>query len=545
VPRIRIGCADCHQPYNASILNISALSFGAISKNALLALNRGAKTGGFANNTGEGGISSYHLEAGGDLIWQIGTGYLRCRTPDGDFGASRFREPARRESLRMIELMLSQGAKPGYSGVLPGVKVSREIAAIRGTRAGETLVSPPGHRVFSTPIGLLEFVAKLRHLANGKPVGFKLYIGRRSEFFAICNATLETKITPDFIVVDGGEGGTGADLCASARGMMLALGCIQSLRCNTNHCPTGVTTQKPSLVYGLDVTDKADRVYRYHRETVRGALELLGAMGMYRLDEIRPHHIFRRIDDLQVRYFGELCDFLEPGQLIDNKNVPEGMRGEWNMSRPDRWTQQAEQGQYAGESTREEKNRSVRPVGRSAEICLYNKEVCTRMGRRSSMRHRLRNLAIWVLPLFWVISSQAGESLPWGKASPRHIEYRPQKVVYDVAVPDIHSFSGVLDRVSYLNNLYYADPFDASIVLVLHGDEIPFFAINRYATYRELMQRAQSLTVAGPVEFRMCRVAARAHGLEPDEIHGFVQVVPMADAEIVRLQQEEGYVYMR
>jgi glutamate synthase domain-containing protein 2 len=409
VPRVLVGSANCSQPYSASLLNVSALSFGAISKNAVLALNRGAGKGGFAHNTGEGGISSYHLEAGGDLVWQIGTGYFGCRTADGEFDATRFQEQARLKSVRMIELKISQGAKPGHGGVLPGVKVSREIAEIRGFSAGETIVSPPAHSAFSTPVELLEFIARLRELADGKPVGFKLCIGRRSDFFAICKAMLETKITPDFITVDGGEGGTGAapleftnsmgmpardawlfvhsalrgvalrdsiriiasgkiltgfhmirafalgaDLCASARGMMLALGCIQSLRCNTNHCPTGVTTQEPSLVYGLDVTDKAERVYRFHRGTVRGALELLGAMGLERLDEIRPHHIFRRIDDLRVRHFGELYDFLEPGQLIDNRNVPKGIRDEWNRCRPDRWTLQAEQGQYGGESARQE-----------------------------------------------------------------------------------------------------------------------------------------------------------------------------------------------
>jgi glutamate synthase domain-containing protein 2 len=209
-PRVRIGSPDCSQPYSASILNISAMSFGAISKNAVLALNRGAKKGGFAHNTGEGGISPYHLEAGGDLIWQIGTAYFGCRTPDGGLDAAAFREKARLESVRMIELKLSQGAKPGHGGVLPGVKVTREIAEIRGVREGETIVSPPGHREFSTPVGLLELIARLRELADGKPVGFKLCVGRRSDIFAICKAMLETNITPDFISVDGGEGGTGA-----------------------------------------------------------------------------------------------------------------------------------------------------------------------------------------------------------------------------------------------------------------------------------------------------------------------------------------------
>ena len=404
VPRIRIGSRHCRQPYAASILNISAMSFGAISKNAVLALNRGAKKGAFAQNTGEGGISPYHLEADGDLVWQIGTGYFGCRTPDGEFDLDLFREQAGRESVRMIELKLSQGAKPGHGGVLPGIKVTDEIAAIRGLRAGETIVSPPSHRAFSTPLELMELVARLRELAGGKPVGLKLCVGRLSDVFAICKAMLETKITPDFITVDGGEGGTGAapleftnslgmpardawilvhnallgvalrdqvriiasgkiftgfhviralalgaDLCASARGMMLALGCIQSLRCNTNHCPTGVTTQLPSLVYGLDVADKSERVYRYHKETVRGALELLGAMGLERLDELRPHHIFRRVDDLRIRHFGELYEFLEPGQLLEKQRIPAEMRDAWRASRPDRWTLEAEHGQHGHE----------------------------------------------------------------------------------------------------------------------------------------------------------------------------------------------------
>ncbi|MDZ7751280.1 MAG: FMN-binding glutamate synthase family protein [Gammaproteobacteria bacterium] len=406
-PRVTIGGPDCRRPYEAAVLNISAMSYGALSKNAVLALNRGAGKGNFAHNTGEGGISPYHLEGGGDLIWQIGTGYFGCRTLDGRFDEDRFAEQATGDTVRMIEVKLSQGAKPGHGGVLPGIKVDAEIARIRGVPVGETVVSPPGHTAFSNPIELLQFLARLRALSAGKPVGFKLCVGHRSDVFALCKAMLETGITPDFITVDGGEGGTGAaplefsnslgmpardawifvhgalrgvglrdrvrliasgkiltgfhiiralavgaDLCASARGMMLALGCIQSLRCNTNHCPTGVTTQKPSLVYGLDVRDKTERVYRFQRETVRGALELLGAMGLERLDDLRPEHIFRRIDDLRIRNFGEIYDFLEPGQLLDGHDVPEGMRREWAMSRPDRWTVAPEVGQYGGESLR-------------------------------------------------------------------------------------------------------------------------------------------------------------------------------------------------
>ena len=407
VPRIIIGSDQCQHPYAASPLNISAMSFGALSQNAILALNQGAGKGGFAHNTGEGGISPYHLQGGGDLIWQVGTGYFGCRNDDGSFDADAFQRQAQLDPVRMIELKLSQGAKPGHGGVLPGAKVSAEIAAARGVEAGKTVYSPPGHSSFSTPIELLQFIDRLRKLSGGKPTGFKLCIGRRSDFFAICKAMLDTGITPDFITVDGGEGGTGAaplefsnslgmpardawifahsaltgvglreqikiiasgkiltgfhmirafalgaDLCNSARGMMLALGCIQSLRCNTNHCPTGITTQNPALYYGLDVTRKSERVYRFHRETVHDCLELLGAMGLDHINQIEPHHIFRRVDDLRVRNLGELYDFLNPGQLLDQRHVPDGMKHEWEIARPDRWSLQAEQGQYGEHSLR-------------------------------------------------------------------------------------------------------------------------------------------------------------------------------------------------
>jgi glutamate synthase domain-containing protein 2 len=407
-PRVSIGGPDCRQPYPAALFNVSALSFGAISSNAIRALNRAARHGSFAHNTGEGGISRYHLEYGGDLVWQVGTGYFGCRDRHGGFDAGQFREQAAHDSVRMIELKLSQGAKPGHGGVLPGVKVSAEIARARGVPAGETVVSPPAHSAFASPLEMMEFIARLRELADGKPVGFKLCVGRRGDFFAICKAMLETGITPDFITVDGGEGGTGAaplefsnslgmpardawifvhsalcgielrdririiasgkiltgfhmvraialgaDLCASARGMMLALGCIQSLRCNTNHCPTGVTTQDPALVYGLEVNDKSQRVARYQHETVHAFLELLGAMGLDEPGEIRPQHIFRRIDDLRVRNLGELYDFLEPGQLLRDEEVPEGMRVEWKTARADRWSVRPESGQHGGDELRE------------------------------------------------------------------------------------------------------------------------------------------------------------------------------------------------
>ncbi len=397
--RVSVGGPHCTRPYRASLLNVSAMSFGALSSRAVLALNRGAKLGDFAHNTGEGGICPQHLEGGGDLVWQIGTGYFGCRTRDGHFDPDEFQRQAARDTVKMIELKLSQGAKPGHGGVLPGIKVTEEIARIRLIEPGVTVISPASHPAFHTPIGLLEFVARLRELSGGKPVGFKLCVGRRTDFFAVCKGMLETGIAPDFITVDGGEGGTGAaplefsnsvgmpardawvfvhnalvgaglrdgvriiasgkiitafhmvralavgaDLCASARGMMLALGCIQSLRCNANTCPTGITTQNPALVYGLDVTDKTARVASFHRNTMRGFFELLGAMGLHSTTELRPEHIFRRVDDMQIRNMSELYDYLEPGQLLDDATVPGHMRKEWLQARPDRWTLAPEPG---------------------------------------------------------------------------------------------------------------------------------------------------------------------------------------------------------
>jgi len=407
-PRIEIGGERCKAPYSASLLNISAMSYGAISSRAIEALNRGAAIGGFAHNTGEGGIADEHL-LGGDLIWQIGTGYFGCRTPDGRFDPDTFRSQAAHDSVKMIELKLSQGAKPGHGGVLPGVKVSQEIARIRMLEPGKTVISPPSHPEFHDPVGLLEFLDRLRELAEGKPTGFKLCVGRRTDFFAICKAMLETGITPDFITVDGGEGGTGAaplefsnsvgmpardawvfvhnaltgidkrqdvkiiasgkiitgfhmvralaigaDLCATARGMMFALGCIQSLRCNANTCPTGITTQDPALVYGLDVGDKTQRVANFHKHTMKGFGEILGAMGLDDPGELRPEHIYRRVDDLLVRNMSELYEYLEPGQLLDEERLPEGLRTEWRQARPDRWTLATEGGQYGGEKLRED-----------------------------------------------------------------------------------------------------------------------------------------------------------------------------------------------
>ncbi len=400
-PRLEIGGRTCRQPYSASVLNVSAMSFGALSSAAVRALSAGAARGGFALNTGEGGVSRHHLEGGADLVWQIGTGYFGCRDRSGRFDPERFRDGAAHPQVKMIELKLSQGAKPGHGGVLPGVKVSPEIAAIRGVPVGETVISPPSHSAFSSPRGLVEFLAELRALSGGKPVGFKLCVGRRTDFLGICKAMLDTGLCPDFIAVDGGEGGTGAaplefsnslgmpardawifvhnalvgtglrdairvvasgkiftgfhmaraiaigaDGCSSARGMMLALGCIQALRCNTDHCPTGVATQRRALVRGLDVADKSERVHRFHAGTVRGFLDILGAMGLSEVDALRPHMIFRRVDDLRVRHFGELYDYLEPGQLLGD-GLPDEFREPWADASPDHWVRGAEPGQHS------------------------------------------------------------------------------------------------------------------------------------------------------------------------------------------------------
>lgn len=349
-PRVIIGGKDCQQPYSASLFNISAMSFGALSKNAIQALNLGAKAGEFFHDTGEGGISEYHLQ-GGDLVWEIGTGYFGCRTENGCFDAEKFKQKANWEQVKMIEIKLSQGAKPGHGGVLPAAKNNQEIAAIRGVQPHTDVLSPPGHSAFSDAEGLLQFVEQLRVLSNGKPVGFKLAIGSKQEFIEICEKMLATGIKPDFITVDGAEGGTGAapidfsnyvgmpwedalifavdtlntyklkkdikvitatkiftafdlfkalcigaDVCNSARGMMLALGCVQSLKCNTNECPTGVATNNPTLVRGLVVAEKWKRVRNYHQHMLDDFLALLAASGCHSLDEMNRNLIYRKVD---------------------------------------------------------------------------------------------------------------------------------------------------------------------------------------------------------------------------------------------------------
>ena len=389
--RIHVGGAACTQPYLASIFNISAMSYGSLSRNAVLALSGGAKLGNFAHNTGEGGLSPYHLEPGGDLIWQIGTGYFGCRTPDGHFNVEAFAERATLPNVKMIEIKLSQGAKPGHGGILPAAKLTPEIVAIRGVVPGKDVISPAAHTTFSTPIGLLEFVQALRHASGGKPIGFKLCVGKRHEFLGIVKAMLASGICPDFIAVDGGEGGTGAaplefsdsvgtplneglsfvhnalvgaglrgdirliatgkvntgfqmatkvalgaDMCSSARAMMFALGCIQALRCNTNACPTGVATQDPDLVRGLHVGDKTQRVARFHRETVDSFFDVLGAAGLEEPIDLKPWFVMKRVHSGEVRSFHELYPPLEPGALLVPQ-VTGTMASAWAEARPDRF----------------------------------------------------------------------------------------------------------------------------------------------------------------------------------------------------------------
>lgn len=370
-PRIIVGGPDCKQPYSASVFNISAMSFGSLSENAILALNNGAKIGNFAHNTGEGGLSHYHLEPGGDIIWQIGTGYFSCRHKDGTFNYDAFAERAVLPQVKMIEIKLSQGAKPGHGGILPAAKVTEEIAKIRLVEIGQDVVSPPHHTAFSNPLELVAFVKKLRDLSEGKPVGFKLCVGHKSEFLAICKAMVKTGIYPDFITVDGGEGGTGAaplefsnsvgmplrealafvydaltgfdlkkhikliasgkvatgfdlvknfslgaDMCNSARGMMFALGCIQALECNSNTCPTGVATQDKSLMKGLVVEDKKIRVANFHNSTVSSAIQMLGAAGLKHPDDIHRSFIYRRINHSQIQTYSELFPYIPKKSLL-------------------------------------------------------------------------------------------------------------------------------------------------------------------------------------------------------------------------------------
>jgi len=368
------------------------MSFGALSRNAIQALNQGARIGGFAHNTGEGGISSYHRKPGGDLVWQIGTGYFGCRHEDGSFNPEAFAEKATQDQVKMIEIKLSQGAKPGHGGILPAAKLTAEIAEIRGVPLGRDVISPAGHSAFSTPLGLLEFVARLRELSGGKPVGFKLCLGIKSEFLAICKAMLASGILPDFITVDGSEGGTGAapieltnsvgtpmrdglsfvhsallgigvrgdlrliaagkafsafhilrtmalgaDMVNVARAMMFALGCIQARHCNVNTCPTGVATQDPSRYRQLNVDDKAQRVAHYHARTIHAMQELLSSAGLNDPSEVQPHHILRRVNGPEIKTYAQLYPCIECDFLVGQGKAPLAWQQDWERADPGKW----------------------------------------------------------------------------------------------------------------------------------------------------------------------------------------------------------------
>lgn len=385
--RVRIGNERCGKPYEASLLNISAMSFGSLGGRAIEALNWGAAKGGFAHDTGEGGISRYHRSHGGDLIWEIGSGYFGCRTSDGNFDPDKFAEQAGDDQVKMIEVKLSQGAKPGHGGVLPGSKVTGEIAEARGVDVGQDCNSPPAHSTFSTPVELIEWIDDLRELSGGKPVGFKLCVGQLHEVMALMKAMIETGRTPDFIVVDGGEGGTGAappelsnsvgmpmrqglmamrnalvgcglkgsvrlgvsgkihsgaglaaafalgaDWGNAARSFMFALGCVQSMRCHTDECPTGVATQQAWRQQGLVVPDKAERVYRFHRETLKSFREIVVAMGHTDPWQLRPWDLFDRLDSTRALPIDSVYEFLEPGRLLQDPENTQFARA-WREAR--------------------------------------------------------------------------------------------------------------------------------------------------------------------------------------------------------------------
>jgi glutamate synthase domain-containing protein 2 len=394
--RIQVGGPQCTQPYALSLLNISGMSFGALSPNAIQALNRGAALGQFAHDTGEGSISVHHRQHGGDLIWQIASGYFGCRTADGHFDPERFSQQAQSPQVRMIEVKLSQGAKPGHGGVLPKAKVSAEIAEARGVPMGQDCVSPARHSAFASPLELLAFVAQLRQLSGGKPVGIKLCVGHPAEWFSLVKAMVQTRQTPDFVVVDGGEGGTGAapiefadhvgmplrdglrlvhnslvgaglrdrikigasgkvisafdmarclalgaDWCNAGRGFMFALGCIQSRSCHTDHCPTGVATQDPVRQRAIVVTDKAERVFYFHANTLHALADLLGAAGLKSPSEISPQHLMVRNGQGQARSLSSQVDTLLPNQLLSEANstglLPSPFADFWQASDANSW----------------------------------------------------------------------------------------------------------------------------------------------------------------------------------------------------------------
>jgi glutamate synthase domain-containing protein 2 len=385
--RITIGGPDCSKPYSASVFNISAMSFGALSSNAIRALNKGAKAGNFAHDTGEGGLSPYHRENGGDLIWEIGSGYFGARNPDGTFSPEHFAETAALEQVKMVELKMSQGAKPGHGGVLPAAKVSPEIAATRGVPMGCDCISPAAHSCFSTPIEMMHFIGEMRRLSGGKPAGFKLCVGHPWEFLALCKAMVQTGIYPDFIVVDGKEGGTGAaplefldhlgmpmrdglsfvhnaligigardrvklgaggkivsgfdiaramalgaDWCNAARGFMFAIGCIQSQSCHTDRCPVGVATQDRIRQRALVVDDKWVRVKNFHAATLQALSEFVAAAGLDHPNQFMPAHFCRRVSAQEVATYEDLYPTLKPGELLSGDCNDRRFRDAWKMA---------------------------------------------------------------------------------------------------------------------------------------------------------------------------------------------------------------------
>ncbi|XAS77787.1 FMN-binding glutamate synthase family protein [Dermatophilaceae bacterium Sec6.4] len=392
-PRVMIGGPDCKKPYSMALVNVSAMSFGALSANAIRALNKGAAMGGFAHDTGEGGLSKYHEENGGDLVWEIGSGYFGTRTKDGHFDEEQFAEKSNRDQVKCVSIKLSQGAKPGIGGVLPGAKVTRQIADVRGVPEGQKCVSPAAHTAFSTPIELIQFIARLRELTGGKPVGFKLCVGSRRDFLAICKAMLQVGTAPDFIIVDGSEGGTaaapleyedhvgmpltdglmivhnalvgaglrdrikigasgkivggsdvvkrliqGADYTNSARAMMMAIGCIQSQKCHTDKCPTGVATQNERRSRALDVGDKSMRVKRYQEATVIQAARMMASLGATSPDELSPHMLRRNVDFGTTQSYYELYEWLSPGQLLSKG--PATWADDWDAASADHFVPQ-------------------------------------------------------------------------------------------------------------------------------------------------------------------------------------------------------------
>jgi glutamate synthase domain-containing protein 2 len=384
-PKVPIGGPKVTKPYDIAMLNVSAMSFGSLSGNAIEALNGGAALGGFAHDTGEGSISVHHRKYGGDLIWEIASGYFGCRGDDGRFDAAKFKERANLDQVKMISIKISQGAKPGLGGLLPGAKVNAEVAAARGVPIGQTVVSPPAHTAFRTPLELIDFIDELRELSGGKPVGFKICVGSKREFLAICKAMIERQSGPDFIIVDGSEGGTGAgpvefedylgmplteglmfvhnalvgaglrddikigasgkvasgidivkrvcqgaDFTLAARAMMFAIGCIQAQKCHTNHCPVGVATQDPWRARALNVEDKKQRVFQYQERTVNSAYQIISSMGLDSFSQLTPRKLFRRIDPSTTKTYKDLYEWLDPGELVTNPRV--SWKRDWQVA---------------------------------------------------------------------------------------------------------------------------------------------------------------------------------------------------------------------